>query len=94
MIDPYIAAAGKLRIELNKILDEGLTLQTVADMTGTQASTISRLARGDRSNPYIDTVLRIALAFNREPASLLPTLEQLRSIVDMSKEQDAAVHEE
>lgn len=59
----------------------GFDMKDIAMHAGVQASTVSRLINGVRINPYLDTILRVAIAFDIEPGALLPTLSDLKAMV-------------
>lgn len=86
-LDPFHAATGYFGCELQSILDTGVTRKDIAEKIGVQASTVGRLIGGSRVNPYLETVLRTAYAYGKEPAELLPTLADLRAMVDASRSQ-------
>jgi transcriptional regulator with XRE-family HTH domain len=56
----------------------------LAEASGLQSSTISRLLRNTRA-PNIDTVMRICLALEVEPHTMLPSLAELRAQSDSGK---------
>lgn len=80
-MDPFEAAAGYFGAWLQSKLDEGLTRKDIAMQIKVQASTVGRLIGGDRTNPYLETVLRTAHAFQVEPSTILPSLEELNAMV-------------
>lgn len=88
-LGPYEAAASYFGVQLLHIHEGtgfregkgGFEMKDIAMHAGIQASSVSRLIRGARVNPYLDTVLRIACAFDVEPAALLPSLSDLKAMV-------------
>lgn len=66
---------------------QGLTLRELASRCGLQPSTLSRLENGDRSQPTLETVLRVSWSLHVEPRHLLPDLSDME---DYMGEADAA----
>ncbi len=91
-MDPFDAATGYFGAWLQGKVDEGFTRKDVAMKVGVQASTVGRLMSGSRSNPYLDTLLRAAYAFQVEPAEMMPKLAELNEMV--RRAEDAAEPEQ
>jgi len=83
-MEPFEAATSYFGAWLQSKLDEGLTRKDIAQKINVQASTVGRLIGGSRVNPYLDTVLRTAHAFQVEPSELMPSLEDLNKMVAAS----------
>lgn len=100
-IGPYDGAASYFGVQLRHIQEgtgfrsgqSGYDLQDIGMHAGIQASTVYRLVRGGRINPHLDTILRIAHAFDIEPAVLLPSLADLKAMVEASGARPAADEE-
>ena len=80
-LGPFEAAVSKFGATLQELLNTGITRQDIAERCGLQPSTVSRLINGSRQNAYVETVLRVAYAFDIEPAVMLPTLAELKLMV-------------
>jgi DNA-binding XRE family transcriptional regulator len=96
-LGPFEAGTAYFGVQLRHInegtgfrtAEGGFDQKTIARHAHLQTSTISRLVRGARANPYLDTVLRIAHAFDIEPAELMPSLAELKAMVAASGGTDA-----
>lgn len=94
---PFDAAASYFGVQLLHIHEgtgfrtgqQGFDLQDIGMHAGIQASTVYRLIRGGRINPHLDTILRIADAFDIEPAELLPSLADLKAMVAAARAKPA-----
>lgn len=51
--------------------EQGLTLAQLAERTGLTASNINKYEHGERANPSIETVMRLASALDTTPGYLL-----------------------
>ena len=88
-LGPFDAAAAYFGVQLRHIHEGtgfrdgfgGYDLKDIGMHAGIQASTVYRLIRGARVNPHLDTILRIAHAFDVEPGVLLPSLSDLKIMV-------------
>lgn len=97
-LGPFDAAASYFGVQLRHIHEGtgfrdgfgGYDLKDIGMHAGIQASTVYRLIRGARVNPYLDTILRIAHAFDIEPGTLLPNLSDLKTMVKASSGADNA----
>ncbi len=80
-LDPFESATAYFGASLRQILDTGVTRQDMGHRIKVQTSTVSRLINGSRLNPMLSTVLRTAYAYDMEPATLMPTLAELKAMV-------------
>lgn len=65
---------------------QDLTLRELASRAALQPSTLSRLENGERSQPTLETVLRVAYALQVEPKHLLPDLSDMKDVLDDGSE--------
>jgi len=84
-LDPFESATAYFGASLRQILDTGVTRQDMGQRIKVQTSTISRLINGSRLNPMLSTVLRTAHAYGMEPAALMPSLAELRAMVQRAE---------
>ena len=80
--DAFEAATCFFGAKLQEIMDTGLSRRDIAEAAHLQTSTVSRLINGARLNPALGTVLRVAHAFDKEPGDLMPTLAELKQMVN------------
>jgi transcriptional regulator with XRE-family HTH domain len=77
MRDTYAehVTAELIKLFKEKRLEKGLSHQTLADMSGLNRSTISRVESGDRT-PTITVCLKISKALGIKLSSLLDAIEE------------------
>lgn len=73
--------ASSVRAEREK---QGLSMNALSTVAGIQASTLSRLEKGERAQPTLETVLRVAWALSIEPRLLLPSLAEIQKEFSVS----------